>query len=252
MPVTYDEDDSVGTITIKGTDRLNKIDKEALADLDDAIERARDADCVVITGSGEDAFSAGGDLEYVSELSVKEAFEYATEAHRVIRQIDRHPVPVIAAINGYALGAGCQIALGCDLRVINENATIGQPEIDIGITPGFGGTQRLPRLVGEELAMRMIFLGERLDGNEAYGAGLVGEVVPDGDAYDRALVMAKEITYKPSFAVAAAKEAISQSRESSLSAGLTYEARLWSSLFGTPDQQEGMTAFLADRKPDFE
>lgn len=252
MTVHYERVDDVARLTLDGDDRLNKVDADVLVDLEDALDRASDASCLVLTGAGSDAFSAGGDLDYVSTLSVSEAYEYASHAHRVINKLERHPRPVVAAVNGYALGAGCQLLLGCDVRVASEDARIGQPEIDIGITPGFGATQRLPRFVGRERAMRMVLLGEHLTAAEARDAGLVGEVVSASALDDRAAELAAEIASKPTFAASAAKEAIVRADEMTLSPGLDYEKRLWSSLFGTPDQTEGMTAFLDDREPEFE
>lgn len=252
MPVHYDEADDVGRITIDGTDRLNKVDAELLAELDAALDRATEASCVILTGAGEEAFSAGGDLEYVSQLSVQEAYEYATLAHDVINRIERHPRPVIAAVNGYALGAGCQLVLGCDIRVMSSDAEIGQPEIGIGIVPGFGGSQRLPRIVGAERALRMVLLGEYLTATEAGEVGLVGDVVDPDELDERALEIATSIADKSAYTVSAAKEAIRLTEEMPLRAGLDYEKRLLSSLFGTPAQAEGMGAFLADRDPEFD
>ena len=158
----------------------------------------------------------------------------------------------VAPVNGYAFGGGCEMALACDLRVASESALIGNTEIDLGIIPGWGATQRLPKVVGDELARRMVFLGERLDAETARENGLFGEVVPDDELDDRAEELAGQLAAKPAVALRAAKESINQRYEGSQTAGLAYEKRAFASLFGTPDQREGMAAFVEDREPEFE
>lgn len=251
--VRYDiEDSGVATITVDRREKLNSLTVDALDELQDALERAAndDARVLVITGAGEDSFVAGADISYMQDLGADEAHEYAAVGHDLVDAIETFPSPVIAAINGYAFGGGAEIALACDLRVASERAIIGQTEIELGIIPGWGGTQRLPRLVGDEIARRLIFFGDRVDASDANEIGLVGEVVAHDELYDRVDDLAEELASKPGFALAAAKEAINQSYEGS--EGLAFERRTWSSLFGTHDQREGMAAFLEDRDPDFE
>ena len=250
--VKVERQNGVATITIDRPDSLNALNTETLHALDHVLDETEDARVIVLTGAGEDAFVAGADIGYMKELSTDEAFEYADLGHRICNRLESHDAPVIAAINGYAFGGGCELALACDFRIASENAVIGQTEIDLGIIPGWGGTQRLPRLIGDEPARRMIFLGDRLDSEAAAEIGLVGEVVPQDDLASVVEEMAEQLAEKPQFALAAAKEALNQVDEGSRSAGLTYERRLWSGLFGTPDQREGMEAFIEKRDPEFE
>lgn len=253
-PVRLTVEDDVATITIDRPDALNALNIDALHALGDAVETAdaESARVIVITGAGDDAFAAGADIEYMQSLSTEEAYEYASMGHEVLGAIESYPGPVIAAINGYAFGGGSEIALGCDLRVASERAIIGQTEIDLGIIPGWGGTQRLPALVGDEMARRLVFFGERVDASDAHEVGLVGEVVAHETLMDHVSDIAADLAAKPAFALQAAKEAFNQQLEMSRDAGLDFEKRVWSSLFGTPDQREGMTAFLEDREPSFE
>jgi enoyl-CoA hydratase len=250
--IGLNREDGVATITVDRPDRLNALNTETLEALDEALTEARDARALVLTGAGDDAFVAGADIAYMAELSVAEAQAYAELGHRVTDAIETFPGPVIAAVNGYAFGGGCELALAADLRVASERAVLGQTEIELGIVPGWGGTQRLSRLVGDELARRLVFFGERVDAQDAHQHGLVGEVVAHDELDDHVAEMATELAAKPKHALQAAKEALNHAHESHLSAGLTYERRLWSSLFGTHDQREGMTAFVEDREPDFE
>lgn len=242
----------IATITIDRPDNLNALTVNTLEALDHVLDGTEDARVLVLTGAGEDAFAAGADIAYMKELSVEEAMAYAELGHEICDRIANHPAPAIAAVNGYAFGGGCELALACDLRVASENAVLGQTEIDLGIVPGWGGTQRLSRLVGDAAARRMVFLGERLSAEAAAEIGLVGEVVPQDELDSVVEEMASQLAEKPRFALTAAKEALNQVHEQPQSAGLAYEKRLWSGLFGTADQREGMEAFVEKRDPDFE
>ena len=247
------ETGAVSTITINRPDALNSLNVDTLDALGDAIDEAAAADprVLVITGAGEKAFAAGADIAYMQDISTEEAQAYADRGHRVVNSLEDFPVPVIAAINGYAFGGGCEIALACDLRVASERAVIGQTEIDLGIIPGWGGTQRLPRLVGDEMARRMIFFGERVDAQDAQEYGLVGDVIAHDELESYVTDMAEELASKPHFAMQAAKEALNLERRREPEAGLAYERRAWSGLFGTADQREGMAAFVEKRDPEF-
>ncbi|WP_435151935.1 enoyl-CoA hydratase/isomerase family protein [Haladaptatus sp. DFWS20] len=251
--VRLDFNDDVATLTVDRPDRLNALNVETLHVLRDAISAAESegARALVLTGAGEKAFIAGADISHMQDLSVAEAQEYAELGHEVTDMLEQFPAPVIAAMNGYAFGGGCELSLACDFRVASENAIIGQTEIDLGIIPGWGGTQRLSRLVGDELARRLIFFGERIDAQDARAMGLVGEVVAHDQIDDHVAEMASDLAERPAFALQAAKEALNQAHEGMQSAGLRYERRLWSSLFGTHDQREGMAAFLDEREPEF-
>ena len=251
--VTLDWDGAVATVTVDRPDRMNALNGEALDALGEALAAAReDARALVLTGAGEEAFVAGADVEEIRDFSTPEAQARVERGHRLCRAIEEFPAPTIAAINGYALGGGFELALACDLRAASERAIVGFPEIDLGVVPGWGGTQRLPALVGDEIARRLIYFGERLDASDAREYGLVGEVVAH-DRLDEAVAeTAAELAAKPRFALAAAKELLNAHHESSREAALARERRTWSGLFGTPDQREGMDAFLEKRDPDFE
>jgi enoyl-CoA hydratase/carnithine racemase len=246
-------DGDVATITVDRPDRLNALNEPTLDAFADALEEARgDARALVVTGAGDKAFVAGADISRMAEMDTEAAHAYCEQGHAVMNAVESFPAPVIAAVNGYAFGGGCELALACDLRVASERAVIGQTEIDLGIVPGWGGTQRLVRLVGDETARRLVYFGERVDAQDAHEIGLVGEVVAHDDLDEHVATMAADLAEKPQFALASAKEAINQSHEMGQREGLDFERRLWSSLFGTPDQREGMTAFLEDREPEFE
>ena len=242
----------VATVTVDRPKALNALNVETLEALGEAVEEARaeEARVLVVRGAGDDAFIAGADIAYMKDLSTAEAQAWGELGHEVADSIERFPAPTVAVVDGYAFGGGCEMAMACDLRVASESALIGNTEIDLGIIPGWGGTQRLPRLVGEETAKRMIYLGQRLDAETAEEEGLFGEVVPDDEIDDRAAELAAELESKPAFALEAAKDAISQGYSDI--GGLDYEKRTFGSLFGTPDQREGMAAFVEDREPDFQ
>ncbi|MDB2225636.1 enoyl-CoA hydratase-related protein [Halorubrum ezzemoulense] len=253
--IAFDVDDrGVATITVDRPEQLNALTAETLEAIEDALDEAaeRDARVLVIAGAGDEAFVAGADISHMVDLSTPEAQAYAELGHRVADAIETFPAPTIAAVDGYAFGGGCELALACDLRVAAESAVLGQTEIDLGIIPGWGGTQRLPALVGDEVARRLIFLGERIDATEAAEVGFVGEVVADDDFEDRIDDLAGELAAKPTTALRAAKEALNAASEGSAATGLALERRAWAGLFGTHDQREGMTAFLEKRAPEFE
>jgi enoyl-CoA hydratase len=248
------DDDGVATITVNRPESLNALNVPTLHALQDAVDdaEAEDARVLVLTGAGDDAFIAGADISYMQDMDPQEAHEYAELGHDLTAAIEAFPAPVVAAINGYAFGGGMEVALACDLRVASEQAVLGQTEIDLGIIPGWGGTQRLPRLVGDEIARRLIYFGDRLDATDAYEEGLVGDVVAHDELDDHVADLAGDLAAQPATALRAAKEALNQSAQTSLDAGLDFERRTWAGLFGSHDQREGMQAFLDDREPDFE
>ena len=252
--ITLDIDDSVATLTIDRPDQLNALTVDTLEAIEEGLAEAATADArvVVLAGAGDAAFVAGADISYMADLSTPEAQAYAELGHRVADTIESFPAPVIAAVDGYALGGGGELALACDLRVAAERAVFGQTEIDLGIVPGWGGTQRLPALVGDETARRLIFLGERIDAEAAADLGLVGEVVSDDAFDDRVDELAGTLAAQSATAMRAAKEALNAAGDGSAATGLTLERRTWAGLFGTHDQREGMQAFLEKRDPSFE
>jgi enoyl-CoA hydratase/carnithine racemase len=252
--VTLDVADGVARLTVDRPDALNAMNSETLDEIGDAIAEAEreEARVLVLTGAGDDAFIAGADIDYMKEFSTPEALAYAERGQDVVRDLLSYPGVTIAAINGYAFGGGCEFALACDLRVASERAMIGQTEIDLGIIPGWGGTQLLQRLVPDETARRLILFGERLDASDAHERGLIGEVVAHDELYDHVDEMAAELAAKPRHALYAAKESLNAFHEGGIESGLNVERRAWSGLFGTPDQREGMAAFVEKRDPEFE
>lgn len=242
----------IATVTVDRPDALNALNVETLEALGEAVAEAEagDARVLVLRGAGEQAFIAGADIKYMKDLSTEEAQAWGELGHSVTDALEQFPAPTVAVVDGYAFGGGCEMAMACDLRIASESALIGNTEIDLGIIPGWGGTQRLPRLVGEETAKRMIYLGQRLDAESAEEEGLFGEVVPDEEIDDRAAELAADLAEKPAFALQAAKQAIAQGYSDT--AGLGYEKRTFAGLFGTPDQREGMKAFVENREADFE
>ncbi|WP_436903492.1 enoyl-CoA hydratase/isomerase family protein [Halovenus halobia] len=252
--VSLEVDGNVGTLTVDRPEALNALNVETLEAMGQAVTEAQDAGvrALVVTGAGEDAFIAGADIKYMKDLGTEAAQEWGALGHAVADSLAEFPGVTIAAVNGFAFGGGCEMAIACDLRIASESAVIGNTEIDLGIIPGWGATQRLPRLVGDETARRMIYLGQRLDAERAREVGLVGEVVPDDELDARATELAEEVASKPAFALQTAKQSIAQGYEASQNAGLDYEKRAFASLFGTPDQREGMAAFVEDREPEFE
>jgi len=253
--IAFDVDDrGVATITVDRPEQLNALTAETLEAIDDALDEAadRDARALVIAGAGDEAFVAGADISHMVDLSTPEAQAYAELGHRVADAIETFPAPTVAAIDGYAFGGGCELALACDMRVAAESAVLGQTEIDLGIIPGWGCTQRLPALVGDEVARRLIFLGERIDAAEAAEVGFVGEVVAGEEFDDRIDELTGELAAKPATALRAAKEALNAAGEGAAATGHALERRAWAGLFGTHDQREGMRAFLEKREPEFE
>lgn len=252
-PVQLDVGD-VSTLTVDRPDKLNALTVDALDAVSRALDEAEEAGArvLVVTGAGDTAFVAGADIEYMRDLSTAEARAYTAKGHRVMTRIEDFPAPVVAAINGYAFGGGLELALACDLRVASERAVLGQTEIDLGIVPGWGGTQRLPRLVGDELARRLIFFGERVDAQDAMEYGIVGDVVAHEELDDYVRDLAGDLAAKPNQALTTAKAALTQSARGPPEAGLAFERTAFSGLFGTHDQREGMAAFVEDRDPDFE
>jgi enoyl-CoA hydratase len=247
-------DNAVAVVTIDRPDALNALDRETLTELRDRLRAlATDADvhAVVLTGSGERAFAAGADIKEMNLMGVLEAHGWGMLGHECGRLLESMPKATIAAVNGLALGGGCELALACDIRYAAENATFGQPEINLAVIPGWGGTQRLARAIGAGLAKDLILTGRTVDAAEAHRIGLVSAVYLPEELLDRALETAAALAKKSPVAVSAAKDAANRALQGDLGTGLSYEAILFSALFATEDQKEGMTAFSEKRKPGF-
>ena len=246
-------DDGVVVLTVDRQDKLNSLNPQVVEEIGQALLELQEDPprVVIVTGAGERAFIAGADIAVMNEMSPIEAKRFAELGHAATALLDRSPVPTIAAINGFALGGGCEIALACDIRIAAENALLGFPEVTLGILPGLGGTQRLPRLVGPGIAKEMIFSGRRLKAKEARMINLVNRVVPEGEALNAARELAGEIASNGPVAVRHAKAAANKSQDVDLVSGLEYEADQFALLFATEDAREGMGAFVEKRKADF-
>lgn len=222
--------------------------RRALTERFAAFYEDRDTRCVVITGD-ERAFVAGADLKDMSRMGTAEITR--TNVRRMWQVIGQCPIPVIAAVRGVAFGGGCELAMHADIIIAGENAKFGQPEIKVGIMPGGGGTQRLPRAIGKFKAMKMMLTGDPITGREAFEMGLASECVPDDAVLDRAMEMADQIAAMPPLAARRIKEVMLAGQDASLEAGLMLERRAFDTLFDTEDKAEGMTAFIEKRKPEF-
>ena len=235
----------MGTVTIDRTDRHNALDSATLAALESALAEARtdDVAALVLTGAGEEAFSVGADVRELADATVPAADAYVETAQRVTTELAEFPAPTIAAINGYCLGGGWELALNCDLRVASERAVVGHTELELAVVPVWGGVRRLVRLVGDETARRLVFFGERLDAQDAYELDLVGDVIAHDNVDDYARGLAEDLADQPTFALQAAKETFEYAwRERA--ADLGYQRRLWGELFGTETRREAMHSFL--------
>jgi enoyl-CoA hydratase len=210
-----------------------------------------DARVLVLTGAGERAFAAGADIREMADMSVLEAHAWGALGHECGRLLESMPKPTIAAVNGFALGGGCELALACDIRYASDRAKFGQPEIDLAVIPGWGGTQRLARAVGAALAKDMILTGRTIDAQEALRIGLVSAAYPAAELLERTFESATALAGKSAVALSAAKDAANRALQGDLGAGLSYEAILFSALFATEDQKEGMRAFVEKRDPQF-
>jgi len=247
-----DTKERVAVLTVNRPAALNALDPDTIRELGTALrqlEEDRDVHVVVLTGAGDKAFIAGGDISVMVSLGPLEAREAARSAQKLFCQIEKMPKVVIAAINGYALGGGCELAMACDIRLAAESAKIGQPEVNLGIIPGWAGTQRLPRLVGKGVAKQMLLTGEMISARRAQAIGLVNEVYPDDELLSAARELAVRIAAKPQVAVRLIKEAVDNGLEMSSERAFEYEADLFGLCFATEDQKEGMNAFLQKRPP---
>ncbi len=243
----------IAVLTLDRPEALNALNREVLRQLESAFGSLRDnADlrAVIVTGAGK-AYVAGADIREMAGFSATQAREYALFGQAVFNAIAEFPRPVIAAVNGFALGGGCELAMACDVRIASEKAKFGQPEVNLGVTPGFGGTQRLARLVGPGHAKALLFTGEVISAPRALEIGLVQEVVPAEALMERCLTMARLICAKAPTAVLLCKQAVDHGLEADLIRGLRIESGAFAETFATLDQKEGMAAFLEKRSPSF-
>jgi len=251
--ILYDEKERIGTITINRPTKLNALNDETINELFDILGKIKRDDniwCVIITGSGK-AFVAGADVGELAELTSHAAEEKMLKGQDLYNRIENLGKPVIAAINGFALGGGCEMAIACTIRIASEDAKIGLPEINLGIMPGYGGTQRLARLIGKGKAMEMLLTGEAISAQEAYRVGLVTAVHPKDQIMNAALELAKKITSKSPISTRTIIEVVNNGLETPFGEALKLEAKLFRMLITTEDAQEGLRAFLEKRPPKF-
>jgi enoyl-CoA hydratase len=246
--------DKIAIITINRPDKLNALNNDTLLELRSVFKELRGRDdvyVVILTGSGEKAFVAGADIKELNQLDVLSAKKFAERGQDVFNSIENMNKPVIAAVNGFALGGGCELALACHIRLASENVKFGQPEVNLGIIPGYGGTQRLSRLINSGRAMEYILTADMIDANEALRVGLVNHVYPQAELMSRAIEMAQKISSKGQQAVRFAIKAVNAASQISAKEGQNYEASLFALCCGTEDFKEGTSAFLEKRKPEF-
>jgi enoyl-CoA hydratase len=254
--VTWDVADGIGTLTINRPKQLNALDVQTLTEMGTALELARaqagDVRAVILTGAGEKAFVAGADIAAMSRLGPAEAREFAALGHRTLNALEALPVVTIAAVNGFALGGGCELAMACDLIYASERARFGQPEVNLGLIPGFGGTQRLIRRVGLMRAKEMIFSGEVYDAAAARAAGLCLEVLPPEKLLEHARARATVIASRGPAAVALCKKVMQHGADQPLPQALDGERLAFAGLFSGTEAKEGMAAFLEKRPARFQ
>lgn len=252
--VILEKQDRIGILTINRPKALNALNKETLLDIKAAVENVRDdaeIDVLVITGSGDKSFVAGADITYMLEMTALEGREFGILGSSIFRLIETLDKPVIAAINGFCLGGGCELAMSCDFRVSSHKGKFGQPEVGLGVTPGFGGTQRLPRLVGTGMAAELLYTGDVIDAQEALRIGLVNHVVSSEELMEFALSLAKRIAARGQISVRFCKKAMYEGMQTDIDRGLTIEADIFGVCFATEEQKEGMKAFVEKRKASF-
>ncbi|MFO0599344.1 MAG: enoyl-CoA hydratase-related protein [Myxococcaceae bacterium] len=252
--VKLEIDGQVATLTIDRPKALNALNRQVLTELADAVGQVaanRSLRALIVTGGGEKAFVAGADIAEMANMSDAEAKSFGELGHRVLSSLEGLSVPVIAAVNGFALGGGCELALACDFIYASEKAKFGLPEVTLAVIPGFGGTQRLTRIVGRARAKEMIFTGDMIDANKAKDIGLALEVVPPAELLAHCKKIAATIGKRGPLAVAQAKKVIDSGADLRLDEGNAIERDGFAKLFGSADQKEGMAAFLAKRPPEF-
>ncbi|ANM28847.1 hypothetical protein ABI59_03340 [Acidobacteria bacterium Mor1] len=252
--VRYEVRDRVAWITIDRPKKLNALNRQTVGEIACAVEKANADDGVgvlVLTGSGEKAFVAGADIAEMSALDATRGQEFSRFLHASLDRVERSPKPVIAAINGFALGGGCELAQACHVRICSDNARFGQPEVNLGLIPGAGGSQRLPRIVGRGRALDLILSGEMIGAEEALRIGLVTKVVPAEELGGTVAKYAATLNERSPIALARSLDAVLTGTESSLEDGLRLEAALFGLSFATEDMKEGTQAFIEKRKPEY-
>lgn len=248
--ITYEQEGFVGIVTINRPKALNALNSEVLKELNETLNNVdlENTRALILTGAGEKSFVAGADIAEMSTLTKEEGEAFGKAGNDIFRRIETFPIPVIAAVNGFALGGGCEIAMSCDIRLCSETALFGQPEVGLGITPGFGGTQRLARLIPVGKAKEIIYGAINIKADEAYRLGLVNAVYPLEELLPAAKKLAAKIAKNAPIAVRACKQAINEGLNVDMDHAVIIEEKLFGSCFETEDQKEGMKAFLEKRK----
>ena len=248
--VKYETKGQVGIITIDRPKALNALNSQVLDDLKEVLDGVdqQEIRCLIVTGSGDKSFVAGADIAAMSTMSQAEAEAFGQKGNDIFRALEVFPIPSIAAVNGFALGGGCELSMSCDFRICSENAVFGQPEVGLGITPGFGGTQRLARLVGPGMAKQLIYTAKNIKADEALRIGLVNAVCPQEQLMEEAEKLAAKIAKNAPIAVRASKKAINDGLQVEMDKAIEIEEKLFGSCFESYDQKEGMGAFLEKRK----
>ena len=248
--IKYEEEGMIAVLTINRPKALNALNSKVLDELDKTLDSidTNKIRALIITGAGEKSFVAGADIGEMSSLTKEQGKAFGKKGNDVFRKLETFPIPVIAAINGFALGGGCEISMSCDIRICSDNAIFGQPEVGLGITPGFGGTQRLARLVGQGMAKQMIYTGRNIKADEAFRIGLVNAVYPQNELLNEAKKMAETIARQAPIAVRNAKKAINDGLQVDMDKAIEIEEELFGNCFETEDQRAGMGNFLEKDK----
>ena len=248
--VTSTQEGPILTLTLNRPEALNALNAQVLDDLDAALDAVdlNTVRCLIFTGTGDKAFAAGADIAAMANMTPEEAAAFSRRGNEVFRRIEAFPLPTVAAVNGYALGGGCELAMACDIRLCSENAVFGQPEVTLGITPGFGGTQRLMRLVGMGKAKELIFSARTVKAAEALSMGLVNAVYPPEELLPAARKLGERIARNAPIAVRACKAAMNEGIDLPMDEAVDAEVREFSGCFETEDQKRGMAAFLSKQK----
>jgi enoyl-CoA hydratase len=253
--ITYEVKGSIGYITMNRPKVMNALNRRTVEELNAAFHAAKEdatVEGIILTGAGEKAFIAGADIAELSAIDGEQAGEFCKKGQEALLFLETLGKPVIAAVNGFALGGGCETAMACTMRIAAENAKFGQPEVKLGIIPGYGGTQRLPRLVGKGRALQLILTGDLIDAHEALRIGLVNEVVPATELISRCEAILKQITANAPLAIRYSIDAVNEGVDTDLSAGLKLEAKYFALAAGTEDKKEGTSAFIQKRAPQFQ
>lgn len=252
--IHFNVDGAVATITIDRPKALNALNPDTINELSaavDLIAANKEIRAVVITGAGEKAFVAGADIAAMANMTADEAEAFSKRGSGMMRRLEKLPIPVIAAVNGFALGGGCELALSCDFIYASDNARFGQPEVNLGLIAGFGGTQRLTRKVPYGIAMELLTTGRMIKADEALRIGLVNRVVPQAELMDSVMATVNELLAKAPIAVSRSKALVQTAPDTDIDTGLANESSSFSTIFNTEDFKEGVTAFLAKRPPQF-